>query len=316
MYTEIPPTPVDELTRTEGLWFEDCGLIIQAETKLFRHGVSRDFLAMRSPVFGDMLSMPIPENAEMMEGCPFVHLPDSAKDITHFLKAMIYSEFFESVPAKTSFDIIAGVLRMSHKYEVDVLRKRALIHLSSRYPTTLHGWDTMQLACTWYHDTPSQYLEAILLARQTSALWILPIAFYCACTRLDLEDIITGLGGHTLDAQDMVACVQGVRYLDTRATSEILNFLWSPASRCEFPVDCMAERLEHRRDAEDWRNSHISPLDIWDEDDLHNLPVCDACRSQMKPVHQLARESLWDHLPAIFHLPSWEELVQMKVKAL
>ncbi|KAJ7034242.1 hypothetical protein C8F04DRAFT_1183530 [Mycena alexandri] len=285
MDTEIPPPPVEELTRTEGLWFEDCGLIIQAETKLFR--ISRDFLAMRSPVFGDMLSMPIPENAEMMEGCPFVYLPDSAKDITHFLKAMIYSEFFESVPAKTSFDIITGVLRMSHKYEVDVLRKRALIHLSSRYPTTLHGWDTMQLACTWYHDTPSQYLEAILLARQTSALWILPIAFYCACTRLDLEDIITGLGGHTLDAQDMVACKL-----------------------------CAGKRLEHRRDAEDWRNSHISPLDIWDEDDLHNLPVCDACRSQMKPVHQLARESLWDHLPAIFHLPSWEELVQMKVKAL
>ncbi|KAJ7132735.1 hypothetical protein C8R46DRAFT_818567, partial [Mycena filopes] len=127
------------LTRAEGLWFEDCGLIIQAETTLFR--VSRDFLAMRSPVFGDMLALPTPKDAELMEGCPFVRLPDSAEDVTYFLKALIYSEFFEPYPAKTIFPIIAGVLRMSHKYQVDVLRKRALVHLSSLYPTTLPGWD-------------------------------------------------------------------------------------------------------------------------------------------------------------------------------
>jgi hypothetical protein len=78
------------LTRADGLWFQDCGLIIQAETTLFR--VSRDFLAMRSPVFRDMLSMPTPKDADMMEGCPFVCLPDSAEDITYFLKALLYYE--------------------------------------------------------------------------------------------------------------------------------------------------------------------------------------------------------------------------------
>jgi hypothetical protein len=78
------------LMRAEGLWFEDCGLIIQAERTLFR--VSRDFLAVRSPVFRDMLSLPTPQSADMMDGCPFVCLPDSAQDVAHFLKALIYSE--------------------------------------------------------------------------------------------------------------------------------------------------------------------------------------------------------------------------------
>ncbi|KAJ7753185.1 hypothetical protein B0H16DRAFT_1544754 [Mycena metata] len=90
MGIETSSAATANLTHAEGLWFEDCGLIIQAETTLFR--ISRDFLAMRSPVFADMLSMPTPKDAEMIEGCPFVRLPDAAQDITYFLKALIYSE--------------------------------------------------------------------------------------------------------------------------------------------------------------------------------------------------------------------------------
>jgi hypothetical protein len=87
-----PESGIDEsgLMRAEGLWFEDCGLIIQAEKTLFR--ISRDYLALQSPVFKDMLSLPPPKDAEMMDGCPFVFLPDTAEDVTVFLKAVIFYE--------------------------------------------------------------------------------------------------------------------------------------------------------------------------------------------------------------------------------
>lgn len=93
---DIDPTPVrlvdltEGLTRAQGLWFEDCGLIIQAGTTIFR--VSRDFLAVHSPVFADMLALPTPEDAEKMNGCPMVLLPDEAEDVTVFLKALLYYE--------------------------------------------------------------------------------------------------------------------------------------------------------------------------------------------------------------------------------
>ncbi|KAJ7272458.1 hypothetical protein C8J57DRAFT_1507308 [Mycena rebaudengoi] len=105
------------------------GLIIQAENTLFL--VSRDFLATRSLVFRDMLSLPVLPDSDMMLGCPFVRLPDPSQDITYFLKALVYYEFFEPFPAPTTFDILDSVLRMSHKYDAEALRKRALIHLSS-----------------------------------------------------------------------------------------------------------------------------------------------------------------------------------------
>jgi hypothetical protein len=73
----------DGLTRAQDLWFQDCGLIIQAEDTIFR--VSGTILAVQSTVFRDMLSLPIPEAADTIDGCPFVLLPDSAEDTGNFL---------------------------------------------------------------------------------------------------------------------------------------------------------------------------------------------------------------------------------------
>ncbi|KAJ7155206.1 hypothetical protein C8R46DRAFT_911049 [Mycena filopes] len=315
-------TPPHDLTRAEGLWFEDCGLIIQAETTLFR--VSRDFLAMRSPVFGDMLSLPPPKNAELMEGCPFVRLPDGAEDMTYFLKALLYSEFFERAPVQTSFPVVAGVLRMSHKYEVDVLRKRALVHLSSAFPTTLFGWDTRFTRQTWFFTEWSFHFEAISLARQTSALWILPTAFYHASTAIDIGQIMMGIEGCDVTPTDAIACTRGRRFLDTTANYNVLDFLCSPTVHgCESPDACSSGQREGYIRAEDWRKydpgmglEPCAPLEIWDDDDFEELEVCNVCKSHFKSVHQLARQAVWDRLPALFELPSWAELEQMKAAAL
>ncbi|KAJ7046044.1 hypothetical protein C8F04DRAFT_1322547 [Mycena alexandri] len=294
-----------------------------AETTLFR--ISRDFLALRSPIFGDMLSIPTPENAETMEGCPIVRLPDSANDITYFLKALLYSEFFEPFPAPTSFPIIAGVLRMSHKYEVDVLRKRALIHFASRLPTTLQNWGTWG---TWSPEISSHYLEAILLARQTSALWILPAACYSVCSRVEIGNIIIGLDGHrdSLKSTDVVTCARGVRYLDTTATSKIFDSLWSRTiSGCENPLRCAEERRAKRLEAEIFRAFELG--DVRPPPNLHFLEarhfehlvvtaVCRVCKSHSEAANQAARQSLWDRLPELFNLPPWAELEQMKAEAL
>ncbi|KAJ7876240.1 hypothetical protein B0H13DRAFT_1723032 [Mycena leptocephala] len=246
---ENPSTGDSVLIRAEGLWFEDFGLIIQAERTLFR--VSRDFLAVRSPVFQDMLSLPTPQSSDMMDGCPFVCLPDTAQDITYFLKALIYSEFFEPFPARVTFPVISSVLRMSHKYEVDALRKRALIHLSSCHPTQLADWEDLPNTSSWLPDTTSHYLEIILLAHQVSALWILPVAFYRACESAKIEDTIAGVPGCSLNTADVVACVTGLRYLETTGASQLLSFLCAlTIEGCKSPVDCTELRVKNRFEAE------------------------------------------------------------------
>ncbi|KAJ7147796.1 hypothetical protein C8R43DRAFT_889348, partial [Mycena crocata] len=175
-----------EPTRAKGLWFEDCGLIIQAENTLFR--VSGDILAMHSPVFRDMLSLPPPTADDMMDGCPFVRLPDSSADVTVFLQSLFVYNFFGGHPAPATFSTVASVLRMSHKYEVDMLRKHALTHISFFHPTTLSAYESFSEEDDALDNNPffSELIEVdfllpIILVRQLSIDWILPIALYRIC---------------------------------------------------------------------------------------------------------------------------------------
>ncbi|KAJ7184706.1 hypothetical protein C8R46DRAFT_983838 [Mycena filopes] len=129
------------MERVDALWFPDGNIVLCAHGVLFR--VFRGILAARSPVFADMLAFPQPEDAETLDGCPVLHLDDSAADAMYFLKALFDYEFFAPYPAKTDFDAIHGVLRLGTKYRVGPLRRRALEHLASAHPMRLGEWDAL-----------------------------------------------------------------------------------------------------------------------------------------------------------------------------
>jgi hypothetical protein len=78
------------LQRCEELWLDGGNLVIQAENTVFK--VFSAILAIASPVFKDMLSVPQPAGsaAESFEGLPFVRLPETAFDVTQLLKALVY----------------------------------------------------------------------------------------------------------------------------------------------------------------------------------------------------------------------------------
>jgi hypothetical protein len=88
-------------------------------------------------------------------------------------------------PAPTDFDTIVGCLRLSHKYEVDYLRRRALVHFSSGHCTTLAAEDASDsevLTLGWQswgrRNKPASFpILAIRLAREVDALWTLPTRF-------------------------------------------------------------------------------------------------------------------------------------------
>ncbi|KAJ7167218.1 hypothetical protein C8R43DRAFT_168929 [Mycena crocata] len=319
-------TTSTEPIRAEGLWFEDCGLIIQAENTLFR--VSRDMLASYSPVFRDMLSLPPPTADDMMEGCPFVRLPDSAADVTVFLKSLFIYDFFAAHPAPATFSTIAGVLRMSHKYEVDTLRKHALTHVSFFHPTTLGGWEDLTAENDILVDSPFSselfqggFLSPVILARQLGIEWILPVAFY-RLTRYSYDHIISGYRGVEVDKEDKISCMRASRQMQAAITS-VVDFLWTPLEidDCASEQQCTRSRVLCRRRVESWRIwpkinlTPLMPLEIWDEDDWTRLEVCDVCLPAMQTAHQAAKQTFWDGLPAMFGLPNWTTLEAMKAEA-
>ncbi|KAJ6447573.1 hypothetical protein C8R47DRAFT_937378, partial [Mycena vitilis] len=164
--------------RVQNLWFADGNIVIQAGNSQYR-------VFAHSSVFSDLFSLPQQPDSELVEGCPFVRLPDPDIEVTPFLKAIFDPEFFLRHPAPTEFDFIVACVSLGHKYGVEYLLRRALIHLSSTYHTTLSQMDgrmfknTISRAPSWeYPDELAFRIRAIELTRQVDATWILPSAFY------------------------------------------------------------------------------------------------------------------------------------------
>ncbi|KAJ7184938.1 hypothetical protein C8R46DRAFT_468554, partial [Mycena filopes] len=134
--TSITETTTDEstalqLTTEENLWFTDTTLVLRAENRLFRRTPTWDLgskiarLADSCTICCRFLSL------RMVKPSMGAHLYDLS------LKAIFHYDFFEPWPSTLEFRVVAGILRLSQKYQVDPLWKRALIHLSERCATSL-----------------------------------------------------------------------------------------------------------------------------------------------------------------------------------
>lgn len=217
---------------------------------------------------------------------------------------------------------------MSHKYLVDPLRKRALIHVSSSFPTTLSEYENLPVeSAPWVtelrdsDDANCDFDAMVLLARELSIDWILPVVFYRICEYSLEEAILEG----KMQLPDKVRAMTGARMLEAVGVTKLLDFLWpsDPNPGCFSPEACAQSRYEARHKAEGWRDRHLSaavrmPLEIWEDSDWERLEldVCDVCLGSMRAMHGEAKQSLWDGLPEVFGLPAWSELEKIKAEAL
>ncbi|KAF7298288.1 BTB domain-containing protein [Mycena kentingensis (nom. inval.)] len=309
-----------ELNRCDALWFSDCGLVIRAENTVYR--VSRDFMAIHSPIFRDMLALPSPPNVETFDGCPLVFLPDSEANFTPFLKALFYHDYLSIGLNSNQLSVLASILRMSHKYEVTSLRKRAATHLSAVFPTTLADYDSLTTKKIDLAVSDLTMYEVIDVARLTGLDWVLPTAFYEAVKLCDERDLLRC----SMAEDDKLRWVVGCRTMTVNETGEMVDFLWNPliVPYCARRM-CEEARISARRLSEiDRKYSRAElcfmPLELWNNGDWKDKniadDVCAACLTALKRAHTRARESFWRRLPSIFDLPDWDELEVMKAAVL
>ncbi|KAJ7753408.1 hypothetical protein DFH07DRAFT_774153 [Mycena maculata] len=323
--------------RVPELWFEDGNLVIQAGNSQFR--VYRGILAARSPVFHDILSIPQPADAELVDSCSLRFLnPSKSAPYQRQISSHPLLRFFMPFPAKVGMDAIMGCLRLSNKYQVDYLRRRALIHMASGYPTTLSRWDEITAhmeedmnppgnAPSWLLPLDRRYtVAAVQLLREVDALWMLPVAFYRLCIRCkDLGREIYHGAAHNdihqiLCYQDQEAFAKG-HYLQIQSvTTDVLRFLTDPLDvvGCTSAKRCARARFKAISWAmEETRELPAIPLDIWDAEGWEKLhSTCPTCLTAHKEAHQAARQAFWDKLPEIYALPPWEELKKLEATAL
>ncbi|KAJ7494255.1 hypothetical protein B0H11DRAFT_1858006 [Mycena galericulata] len=270
----------------EDLWFEDGNIVIQAGNSQFR--VYRGVLAARSSVFKDMLSVPQSPESELVDGCPLVRLTDSEMEVEVFLKALFLPEFFMPFPSATTFDVATGCLRLSHKYGVDYLRRRALVHLSSVYHSKLSTRDIAEhylsdshpvlppniMSLNWPFDEPGESHEiyAVEVFREVDALWLLPYAFYNLSWAFNRSKVDTDVfhGGDYigipigLSMRDQESFLQG-HAIQSHYAIKILSFLTDPfdIEGCTSPAECAIARFRAAGNIQDRVHQYLDDKIHW-----------------------------------------------------
>ncbi|KAF5372696.1 hypothetical protein D9615_009857 [Tricholomella constricta] len=278
------------------MWFQDGTLLIKAQDAKFK--VYGGLLSSKSSVFRDMFTL----NAGVQEAV--LELEDSKVDLSYFSKALHDIDFF--LPRKlghvTPIAIVAGILRLSDKYDVPSLRKRAIEHLSVIYPTTLRAWDrASQLESPHISD----HLDAIKSARDFNIPWIRPMAVYHFVSQ-PLETVFPLLHNSNLSEQDQKQCIRAIRAL------KVLQMF------CGAPM----RSAGNRKQCHSWSNCGNVQKNKWNaicnDDGADPLKIrltytdgfCSSCQGNID-VHY-TREKAWNMVPVLFNDESWSQLETLR----
>ncbi|KAJ6496242.1 hypothetical protein C8R45DRAFT_866176 [Mycena sanguinolenta] len=298
------------LQQAEGLWFSNDSLVVlSAGDKIFR--VPKSILAARSSVFQAMFEFPQPaagadEVSNMIDGSPVVRLHDDPGEVDAFLRAIFDSSYFMPPPNEVEFFELSGILRLSHKYDVSYLYKRAISHLETLYPIDLVavGEDTTILDFEW--DTELRALEVI---HEVGAIWLLPFAYHsiveidrswrpCPATRKEL--------------------ILQICMLQREATERLFNAL-TLSSTCSSRDACNLSKFAFLKTRGHPNQRHDqSPLreDTFPDRTALHRTLCSKCLGEAGREYHAVRAKIWQELPANCGLDGWDVLLEQRRAAL
>ncbi|KAG6895935.1 hypothetical protein C0992_011482 [Termitomyces sp. T32_za158] len=313
-----------KIRKDKEFWFSDGSIVLVIQDVAFC--VHKSILGKHSKVFSDLFVVPQPQNdVEKIDGIPVVHLADDLGHFTDVLRALYeplsvqFSQTFQSEPLtilKMSryFDklphsaelpeiitFISGILRISTKYDIVVLRDKCITILRRFFPPSLSDCDV--LLSSKYSYNKSSVLRAIPLAREANVPEILPWAFYVSTS---IPDHVL-LNDSVISWQDKALCLAGKEKLWELQKSLTHRFLFESTRSIACQRFCQSRlptMMSWRRTEELRALAHpLEPFDDWG-----SLNICPLCIESTKLQHRNGREETWEALPSIFHLGKWDDL--------
>lgn len=321
-------------------WYPDGNLIIQAQQTIFR--IYGGLLSSQSSVFEDMFKFPQPAEGDLYEGCRIVELYDSPVDLYYFLQAThsmyvsisvmghAFLTFFRSFYSSKEMEklvAIQGILRLSHKYDVPILKTRMIDLLSRYYPTSLDAVDTR---LNWENEQDldkSATFVILNLVRKVECLQLLPMIMYDAVVQFEPDELAFGVPTTLLGPLSSHVTIDNVedrrRCLRARGTRFTIFQGSINMSVCD-EADCGGMTEQDCNISSRWASVELqmvpsaAPLTslgsiggyghVWSR--LGNMELCDICPSEKRDSFNLARRKVWLELPDAFGLPPWKELLR------
>jgi hypothetical protein len=215
-----------------------------------------------------------------------------------------------------STDQLEGILRLSTKYEMPTFRQECILYITSRFPSELCDFDAPIEVTSSDVEQPARpsCFWAVTMSRECDIPNILPCAMYL-CTQQPVRAIIDGNGDgrNRLSQGDQNMCWEAREHLAHMAGSEVFSFLYrfQPPSECLTKKTCKngarGNNLTFLDRCLDAYGGKIEALRIEDFS-KYEKNVCGCCLTAMRASHETGRQVVWDALPGLVGLGSWEEI--------
>ena len=221
--------------------------------------------------------------------------------------------YFDLFLAKSiKWDCFSAILRLSTKYQVEFLRRRAYTLLSTLYPTSLAKWDARD-STTSLESFEARPFAVYMLAKQTDLPTILPAALYLCADSQEINHILEGLASHDgkhiqLEWSDKKACIRAREVLSVALRTRMFAFLTGQISfpACRSTSLCNNTRVKWMQGVEGSLGSGVFSVSFpWDQ---FRVGLCDHCFNTSQNHYDTERSRLWDELPQILGLPPWSQL--------
>ncbi|PIL26495.1 hypothetical protein GSI_12253 [Ganoderma sinense ZZ0214-1] len=176
-----------ELQRHPEIWFDDGNIVVIADGTAFC--VYCGLLAAQSTIFCDTFASSTPIPDEAFDGCPVVELSDSPHDLAHLLRVLLPKEKinFRSTTEDTAhtFDEVAAVIRLAHKYDIPQVLNQALATLQAHtFPTSFAAFSAPS-GTPEIDLKPAHFIGVVNFAWLTDTPHMLPLALYRCCYLID-----------------------------------------------------------------------------------------------------------------------------------
>ncbi|KAJ7074669.1 hypothetical protein C8F01DRAFT_32547 [Mycena amicta] len=298
-------------TRQSDLWYSDGNLIVVAGTRAFR--VYANFLAAKSKTFAEM------RPSDMIEGIPAVQLNDPEEDAEDFLKGIFDTDYFMPPPSPTKLSTVLAVLRLSHKYNVQFLIRRALRHLNVVYPTNLAEF--LAIPSPSHIEYPETklagHLRALKAAMDVDAQWLLPAIHYCiSCA--PLRSILAARPSWSALSEQTQFFIVTTHAWRLHRFEKVHEGPLNPVdeSLCSDPRGCLRTQATYatRLVAIIGRDQPLDAIRFWDEPGIEGYLKrrCENCAKGIRESINIMQGMVWDALPRTFEFPEWKVLVNMR----
>ncbi|CAA7267441.1 unnamed protein product [Cyclocybe aegerita] len=292
-------SPKSTVVRHPEFYFADGSIILIIEKTALR--IHQSVLTHHSEVFKGLWDVPQLSKLEMYDGCPSVVLSDSVNNLIDVMRPSHFDKIAPETSLMELVTFISGILRISTKYGMLQIRQKCISIIQDKFPSMLAGCDNI-LRCKIQY-MPSEIIRVIPLAREMNIPHVLPWAFYL-CAQISVEEL---LENQMLSWQDKALCLAGKENLwemqCTVTHTFLLNF-W-PSPHCS--TGCKM-RMPTTFTLKDFESLRTSPHLLGEYQDWTGLRLCAKCQAFAQAQHQEGREKVWQKLPGLFHLGTWDDI--------